>query len=216
MEIKYIGHASFLIKSKTARLVTDPFDPQMVGIKYPKIEADLVTISHHHQDHDFTSALSGEPLVIDLPGEYEKMGVRIFGYSTFHDKSSGKERGENTIFKIETEGIKVVHCGDLGLVPDDKFLDMVGEVDILMVPVGGYYTIDAKEAVNLARKIEPAIIIPMHYKTKQHNPQVFEKIVPLDDFLKEINQTSEPQDKLVIKKEQLADLEMKMMILKNM
>lgn len=214
MEIKYLGHASFLIKSKSGQLLTDPFDPQMVGIKLPKIEPDVITISHHHQDHNYVVGVSGHPLVIDLPGEYEKKGFRIFGYRSFHDKRNGAERGENILFKIESEGIKILHCGDLGLIPEDKFLDSLGEVDILLVPVGGYYTIDAKEAVSLARKIEPAIIIPMHYRTKQHNPQIFEKIAPIDDFLREINQTSELQDKLVIKKEDLAELEMKVIVLK--
>ena len=209
MEIKYLGHAAFLIKSKNARLLTDPFDPQMVEIKLSKIEADIVTISHHHQDHDFMAAISGEPLVIDLPGDYEKRGFRIFGYPSYHDKVQGKERGKNTLFKIETEGIRILHCGDLGYVPDEKFLDSLGEIDILLVPVGGYYTIDAKEAVALAKKIEPAIIIPMHYKTAKHHPQIFEKIAPLDDFLKEINQSIEPQDKLVIRKEDLVEMEMR-------
>lgn len=214
MEIKYLGHASFLIKSKNARLITDPFDSQMVGIKLPKIEADVVTISHHHQDHDFMACVSGEPLVIDLPGEYERRGFRIFGYPSYHDKVAGKERGKNTLFKIETESIRVLHCGDLGFVPDEKFLETLGEIDILLVPVGGYYTIDAKEALSLAKKIEPAIIIPMHYATEKHNPQVFGKIATVDDFLREVHQTPEPQDKLVIKKEDLAEMEMKVIILK--
>lgn len=213
MEIKYLGHASFFIKGKLGRLITDPFDPQMVGIKFPKTEADVVTISHHHQDHDYLSAISGSPLVIDLPGEYEKNGFRIFGYKSFHDKKNGQERGENILFKIETEGIRVLHCGDLGLIPEDKFLDSMGEIDVLLVPVGGFYTIDGNEAIALAKKIEPAIIIPMHYKTKGHNPQVFEKIALLDSFLKEIGQTPEAQEKLVIKKEDLAELEMKVVVL---
>ena len=214
MEIRYLGHASFLIKSKNVRLITDPFDSQMVGIRLPKIEADIVTISHHHQDHDFIACISGKPLVIDLPGEYEKQGFRIFGYPSFHDKVEGKERGRNTIFKIEVEGIRVLHCGDLGFIPDEKFLETLGEIDILLVPVGGYYTIDAKEALSLAKKIEPAIIIPMHYKTKHHNPQVFKKIAPVDDFLREVHQTSELQDKFVIRKEDLDKMEMKVIILR--
>lgn len=215
MEIKYLGHASFFFKNKQGRLITDPFDSSMVGIKLPKIEAEVVTVSHHHQDHDFVQAVSGSPLVIDLPGEYEKLGFRVFGYRSFHDKNEGRDRGENNLFKIETEGIKVLHCGDLGLVPDDKFIDALGEIDILMVPVGGFYTIDSKEAVSLAKKIEPAIIIPMHYRTEKHNPQVFDKIASIDNFLKEIGQNPEPREKLVIKKEDLAEMEMRVVVMEK-
>ncbi len=213
MDIKYFGHASFLIRTREAKLITDPFDSSMVGIKFPKTEADIVTISHHHQDHNSTVNIVGSPLIIDLPGEYEKKGFRIFGFPSYHDQLEGKERGENTLFKIESEGIKILHCGDLGLVPDEKFLETIGDVDILMVPVGGFYTIDTKEAVELAKKIEPAIIIPMHYKTEKHNPQVFEKIASLDLFLKAIGQTPNPQDKLTIKKEDLETMEMNAVVL---
>jgi L-ascorbate metabolism protein UlaG (beta-lactamase superfamily) len=213
MEIKYLGHASFLIKSHTAELVTDPFDPQMVGFKFPKTEADVVTISHHHGDHDAVSQVDGSPLVIDMPGEYERLGFRIFGFRCFHDKEQGKQRGENIIFKIESEGISLLHCGDLGHLLDEALIDQLGEINILMVPVGGFYTIDYKEAVALSRKIEPEIIIPMHYRTDKHDPSVFEKITPVSDFLKEINQEIEPQDKLVVKKEDLSEMEMQVVVL---
>ena len=99
MDIKYLGHASFFIKSKEAKLVTDPFDPQMVGLKFPKIEADIVTVSHHHKDHDQAQLVSESPLVIDSPGEYEKKGLRVFGYKTYHDKKKGLERGANTVVR---------------------------------------------------------------------------------------------------------------------
>jgi len=213
MEIKYLGHASFLIKSHNAKLVTDPFDPKMVGFKFPKTEADVVTISHHHGDHDSVSQVDGSPLVIDMPGEYERLGFRIFGFRSFHDKEHGRQRGENIIFKIESEGISLLHCGDLGHLLDEALIDQLGEINILMVPVGGFYTIDYKEAVALSRKIEPEIIIPMHYRTEKHNPSVFEKIASVSDFLKEINQEVEPQDKLVVKKEDLSEMEMQVVIL---
>ena len=104
------------------------------------------------------------------------MGVRIFGFQSFHDKTHGSERGENIMYKFESEGISVLHCGDLGEVPDESFLETIGEVDILMVPVGGIYTIDAEEAVSLVKKIEPSIVIPMHYGTG--------KLAPVSDFTK--------------------------------
>src|SRR3989344_3526841 len=157
MEIKYLGHASFLIKTKTAKLVTDPFDSDMVGLKFPKIEADVVTVSHGHKDHNQVKNVSGingaDPLIIDMPGEFEKMGVRIFGFQSFHDKTQGTERGENILYKFESEGISVLHCGDLGVVPEENFLELIGEVDILMVPTGGFYTINSDEAVQLVKRI---------------------------------------------------------------
>jgi len=214
MEIKYLGHASFLIKTRNAKLVTDPFDPQMVGFKFPKIEAEAVTISHHHEDHNAVSQVGGHPVVFDLPGEYECSGFSLFGFSTYHDKEKGGQRGENTIFKIEAEDISLLHCGDLGHLLDDSLIDQLGEVNILMVPVGGFYTIDFKEATQLIRKIEPEIIIPMHYRTEKHNPRVFDKIAPVDDFLKEINQEVEPQERLVVKKEDLSQFQMQTFVLK--
>ena len=171
MEIKYLGHSSFLIKTKTAKIVTDPFDPEMVGLKFSKTEADIVTISHGHKDHNQFKNVSGingvSPLMIDMPGEFEKMGIRIFGFQTFHDKTNGSERGENIMYKFESEGMSLLHCGDLGMIPEESFLETIGEVDVLLVPVGGFYTIDSDEAVSLVKKIEPSIVIPMHYITEK-------------------------------------------------
>ena len=209
MEIKCLGHSSFLIKTKNARIVTDPYDPKMVGLKFPKTEADVVTISHQHKDHNQFKNVSGingvDPLVIDMPGEFEKNGVRIFGFQSFHDKSQGKERGENILYKFEAEGISVLHCGDLGIIPEESFLEAIGEVDILMVPVGGVYTIDSDEAVSLVKKIEPAIVIPMHYGTgKLANVSEFTKKFGLDNIV--------PLPKLVYKKEEI-EQEMKVVVL---
>lgn len=201
MDIKYFGHSSFFIKGKEARLVTDPFDPEMIGIIYPKVEADIVTISHQHKDHNNIFAIDGNPLIIDWPGQYEKKGMRITGFKSFHDKKNGEERGENTLFKIEEEEISVLHCGDLGLIPDAKFLDDIGEVDILIVPVGGFYTINSDEAIELIKKIEPSIIIPMHYNTGTNKD-----LAPLSEFLKKMGAESlVPVPKLTIKKEELGE-----------
>lgn len=213
MDIKYFGHSSFYIRTKDARVVTDPFDPKMVGLKFPKTEADIVTISHHHHDHNFTSAIAGSPLIIDWPGEFEKMKVRIFGFRSFHDKKQGAERGENTVFKLEAEGISILHCGDLGLVLSDDFLDSVGEVDILMVPTGGFFTIDAAEAVDLVQKVEPSIVIPMHYNSPKLNQESFGKLSNVEDFLKKVGaETSTPVQKLTVKKEDFGE-EMKVVVM---
>lgn len=218
MEIKYLGHASFLIKTKTARVVTDPFDPEMVGLKYPKVEADIITVSHSHKDHNAVSEVTppqtGAPLIINMSGEFEKMGVRIFGFSSFHDDKKGEERGENILFKIEAEGISILHCGDLGYIPEDSFLDSIGDVDILMVPVGGFYTIDADKASELVKKIEPSIIVPMHYKNPaMKNQEIASNLAPVSDFTKKFGiDTPAPLPKLIYKKEEEEE-EMKVVVL---
>ena len=212
MEIKYLGHSSFLIRTKTGKVVTDPYDSEMVGLKFPKTEADIVTVSHNHNDHNQIKNASGvngaQPLIIDMPGEFEKVGIRIFGFQSYHDKTKGSERGENILFKFEAEGLSVLHCGDLGVVPEESFLETIGEVDILMVPVGGVHTITADEAVQLVKRIEPAIIIPMHYKNS--------KLVELADvaeFTKKFGLDNPvPIPKLVYKKEEI-EQEMKVVLL---
>ena len=187
MKIRYLGHSSFYIRTKKAKIVTDPFDPQMVGFSFLRQEADIVTISHHHKDHDRADLVKGAPLVIDLPGEYEKLGVKIIGYSTFHDAKKGSERGENTIFKIEAENLSLLHLGDLGHILSDSLIEEIGEINVLFIPIGGFYTIGPKEAVELIGKIEPSVVIPMHYNHSLLNPQVFSKLFSLEDFLRLID-----------------------------
>lgn len=217
MEIKYLGHASFLIKSREVKIVTDPYDPY-IGMKFPKVEADIVTVSHSHKDHNYiqgiqSPASSIKPLVLDMPGEFEKLGARIFGYKNYHDKKQGAERGEVVMFKIEIEGMSVLHCGDLGCIPDDAFLDSIGEVDILLVPVGGFYTIDASEASELIKKIEPSIAVPMHFNHPKLDQKNFGQVSPLSEFLKKFGLESlPPVPKLVVRKEEL-EQEMKIVVM---
>ncbi|MCL4364541.1 MBL fold metallo-hydrolase [Patescibacteria group bacterium] len=219
MEIKYLGHASFLIKTKTAKVVTDPFDPEMVGLKFPKVEADIITVSHHHADHDQVDQIplpptGNPPLIIDLPGEFEKLGMRIFGYKSYHDDKKGEVRGEDILYKFEAEGITVLHCGDLGYVPEDSFLDSIGDIDILMVPVGGFYTIDASQAADLVKKIEPSVIIPMHFGNPlMKNKELLGKLAPIEDFTNKFGiEKPVPLPKLVYKKEE-GEEEMKVVVL---
>ena len=224
MEIKYLGHASFLIKTKTAKVITDPYDSEMVGLKFPKVEADIITVSHHHRDHDEVDAVSlpatgAAPLIVDMPGEFEKMGVRIFGFKSFHDDKKGEERGENILYKIEAEGVSVLHCGDLGYVPEDSFLDSIGDVDILLVPTGGFYTIDSSQASDLVKKIEPSIVIPMHYldaanaRSSAARQKNFGQLAPAEEFTKKFG-VEKPiaLPKLVYKKEEVEE-EMKVVVL---
>lgn len=196
MEITYLGHASFKLKSKQGVVVTDPFS-KMVGFSYPSVSADVVTISHPHEDHNNSSAVKTtpsreKPFIIDAAGEYEVGGVSIFGFPAFHDASGGKERGHNTVFTIVMEGITVAHLGDLGHELSDSFIEDLGEVDVLLCPVGGHYTIDSKTAVSVIQAVDPYYVIPMHYKTDKHDPKVFGELQTLADFEKAYGVTSEP------------------------
>jgi L-ascorbate metabolism protein UlaG (beta-lactamase superfamily) len=170
MIIQYYGHSCFKVTVKPAgrgqgdvSLFIDPFDKK-IGLRPPQGQADIVLVSHDHHDHNNVSALKGDPAVINIPGEYSLKGINIVGIDSFHDKNEGKERGKNTIFIFESEDLKVCHLGDLGAELSQEQLEEIDGVDILMIPVGGKYTIDAEEAIEIVKKIEPAIIIPMHYK----------------------------------------------------
>src|SRR6185369_7759330 len=151
MEIVYLGHSSFKLSGKNTKLVTDPFDSSLVGLKYPKVEADIVTISHHHPDHDKSEQVSEVKKIVDGPGEYEIGGVSIIGISSFHDDKKGAERGKNTIYLIEMDGLKLLHLGDLGHLLTDKEKSEIGDIDVMFIPVGGEYTIDAKTAYELVK-----------------------------------------------------------------
>ncbi|MCS7093239.1 MAG: MBL fold metallo-hydrolase [Patescibacteria group bacterium] len=217
MEVRYLGHSSFLIKTKNTKIVTDPYDSEMVGLRFPKVEADIITISHSHPDHsraDLVGSTSNEPpLVIDLPGEFEKKDVRITGLKTFHDDQDGAQRGENIVYKIEAEDVSVVHLGDIGLIPSEDFLDLLGEVDILIIPTGGFYTIGPDEAEKLVRKIEPSVVIPMHYYLAQLNQRNFDKLRPVAEFLKKFGlEKIDPLPKLVYKKKE-QEKEMEVIVL---
>ncbi len=204
MELKYIAHSSFVIKTKTATVVLDPYGPE-IGIKYPKISADIVLISHHHGDHDNSKAIEGDPVVFDWPGEYDCKGVAIKGIATYHDNEKGAKRGKNVLFKISAENISILHCGDLGHSLEDKSVEEIGNVDILLIPVGGYYTIDPHVAMQITKQIEPALVIPMHYKQPDLNPKIAANLKPVGDFLSAMGQTGATSlPKLVVKREEIA------------
>ena len=174
----------------------------------PRFQADIVTASHDHSDHNNIEAIRGEPFVITAPGEYETKDVMIYGIPSFHDNKQGKERGLNTIFKIISENINLVHLGDLGEDLSDETLDKLGDVDILLMPVGGHYTIDAKKAAEIVLKIEPRIVVPMHYKTAGET-----KLASVNDFLKSCGLKSETSDKLKVAKKDLQGEETKVIVL---
>ena len=155
MDIVYLGHSSFKIRTKSATVITDPFDSSMVGLKYPTVEGDIVSVSHSHADHNAVSKVTGAKKIIEGPGEYEVMGVSVIGYPSFHDSESGAARGKNTIYVFEAEGLRIAHLGDLGHVLSDDLVNQMGGIDVLMIPVGGFYTIGPKEAADVVSKIDP-------------------------------------------------------------
>jgi len=216
MKIVWHGHSCFKIiaqknKDTKVSIVIDPFSKE-IGLKLPKLEADILLITHDHSDHNNVKAVSGNPFFITGPGEYDVKGVFVQGFSAFHDDASGKDRGQTTIYKIEAEDISICHLGDLGqkeLSPDQ--VEKINGIDILMVPIGGKYTISAKDALKIMSQIEPKIIIPMHYSL----PKLKIKIAGIDEFLKTLGLKSiEPLPHLLIKKKDLSDEEAKVVVLK--
>lgn len=216
MTIIWYGQSCFQIisskrKEANIKIVIDPFD-ETLGLKVPKLEADILLITHQHHDHNNIKAVSGNSFIINNLGEYEIEGVFIQGISSFHDNVLGKERGLNIIYTMETEEIRLCHLGDLGQKElNPKQLEKIGEVDILMLPAGGTYTIGSKEASKIISQIEPRIIIPMHYQI----PRLKLKLEGADKFLKAVSQKSvEPLVKLSIKKKEISLEEVKTVILK--
>jgi L-ascorbate metabolism protein UlaG (beta-lactamase superfamily) len=216
MEITYLGHSSFKIKTKTATIITDPFDSGMVGLKFGTNEAEIVTISHSHKDHNSIDKITGIKKTVEGPGEYEISGVSIIGYPSFHDSKKGEERGKNTIFVFEVEGLRLVHLGDLGHTISDDLVSEIGSVDVLMIPVGGVFTIGPKEASEIAGKIDPYYILPMHYKDPEMKGTEFAELESKETFLKEIGTVVENLPKLSIKKDDIAsDQSTKVIVLQS-
>jgi L-ascorbate metabolism protein UlaG (beta-lactamase superfamily) len=204
MNITYIGHSSFKIRTINATLITDPFDSS-IGKRFPKSEADIVSISHDHKDHSNREGIKNENcFFIDAPGEYEIKEVMIRAISTFHDNDQGQDRGKNIIFRIQAEGLNICHLGDLGHELSDKILKEIEATDVLMIPVGGVYTIDPSEAAKIVRKIEPSIVLPMHYK-QEGLSATFAQLASLSDFANKLDLEPKQEDKLSIREGTLPD-----------
>ncbi len=184
MKIRWLGHACFYIETEGKGLITDPFDEKL---GYPPFEQeiDIATVSHEHWDHNAVHVLRGKPRVIRGTGQYETEGIRINGFPSFHDKKQGADRGQNTIFKISAEGLDILHLGDLGHLLLQEEIDLIGHVDILLIPVGGTFTIDADEAFELVEKLQPGIIIPMHFDT----PHLSFDLAPVEAFTAKFDKT---------------------------
>ncbi|MDP3772466.1 MAG: MBL fold metallo-hydrolase [bacterium] len=206
MIITWYGQACFKIQSGETIIAIDPFAKE-IGLTPPRFRSDVALVTHGHPDHANVETLAGEPFLINGPGEYERAGVNVVGIETYHDAVRGAERGLNTIYMLVVEDIHIVHLGDFGEgVLRDETLEAIGEADILMIPVGGVYTIDAEQAARVVKQVEPRIVIPMHYKL----PGLTPPLESVERFLKEMGASkAEPQEKLVIKKKDLKDDESK-------
>lgn len=182
-------------------VITDPFDEKEMGIKFPKhTEADILTVSHDHADHNAINQVEGSPFVVKGAGEYEIKGVSIIGVNSFHDEVFGEERGRNTMYRMEMDGIRMLHLGDLGHVLSSAQVEAVDGIDVLFVPVGGTYTIDAEKAAQVISDLEPRIVIPMHYGTDTYN----KNLSPVSVFLKQMGKESVlPVPKLTVSRDKL-------------
>ena len=206
MQIVWKGQACFSIaitrgKQEPVKILIDPFE-ESLGLKLPSQEADIVLVTHSHFDHNNVKVVEGDPFIIDSPGEYEVKSVFVQGIATFHDDVEGKERGLNTVYTITAEGITLCHMGDFGqkeLTPEQ--VEKIGQVHVLLIPVGGTYTINGREAGKIISQIEPKIIIPMHYALPKLKPN----LAKVDEFLQAMGKKGlEPQAKLSLKARDVA------------
>lgn len=204
MKIKWFGQSCFMITSKNGtKILTDPYK-KMLGYKLPEIEANIVSTSHDHGDHNNIQAVKGKFMHINKLGSFSKEGIEIKGVQTFHDKVSGAKRGKNTIYNFKVDGINICHCGDLGHILDSNLVKEIGTVDILLLPVGGRATIDAIDAVNVMKQLKPRVVIPMHYRTKALGifGFIFAKV---DKFISASGLKVKEQDVLELNQENIND-----------
>ena len=201
MNVFWFGHSCFFLKgARGPSLLLDPFHEGEVGYPLPKVEADIVVVSHDHQDHNNAEAVGGHPLLIKEPGRHTALGLEFWGVPSYHDEEGGRLRGKNTIFCFTMDGIRVCHLGDLGHPLSLPEGEAIGPVDLLFLPVGGIYTIDAWGADEVMKQLRPAVAVPMHYQTRALS---FE-LEPVDEFLKG-RKVQGPLKSLELKKEDLGE-----------
>ena len=198
MEITYIGHSCFKIKGKDLTLVIDPYEPKQTGYDISKLKADLVLSSHDHFDHNYFKAVSDYKMEIKTAGEYEVGGVYIEGIPTYHDDKEGSERGQNVMYQITMDDFNILHMGDLGHELSKETLEKILDIDVLLIPVGGTYTINAKTAAKVISSLEPGIVVPMHYQDNG-GEGVGKELDQLKKFLEEMgDQNVKKTEKLKI------------------
>ncbi len=208
MEITWYGHSCFRVKGKEAVVILDPCSPGY-GYTLPKLQADIVTVSHSHPGHNYVEAVTGTPRIIRGPGEYELKGVFMKGVATFHDAERGAQKGRNTVYVMEIDGIKLCHLGDLGHSPAPELIDEMSDVQVLMIPTGVISTLAIGTAIELVKNLSPKIVLPMHYKT----PKSTRDLEPVEKFLKELGvKEAVPVPKLTVTRASLP-LDMQVIIL---
>ena len=177
--LRWHGHSCFELRD-SATVITDPHDGKSIGIPAPSLRGDVVLVSHDHFDHNCVRQVKGSEIsVIRDPQMTVERGVRVQGIETYHDTAKGSKRGRNIVFKVEMDGMTLCHLGDLGHMLDDSQLEEVGTPDILLIPVGNTFTLDVRSAIDLAKRISPKVIVPMHYRVGGLSLS----IRPVDDFL---------------------------------
>jgi L-ascorbate metabolism protein UlaG (beta-lactamase superfamily) len=195
LDVTWLGHGCFRLRGRGAAVVTDPYPPA-IGLKLSRLDADLVTVSHEHDNHNYTQVVR-EAYEIRGPGEYEVAGVSVVGVPTYHDAERGAKHGRNTVYLIDIDDVRVVHLGDLGHKLDDAEAEAVSSTDVLLVPVGGRSALNAAQAAEVVRQLEPRYVVPMHYAI----PGLKLQLDPVDRFLKEMAvAAAEPQPKLTVQK----------------
>ncbi|HEY4025052.1 MAG TPA: MBL fold metallo-hydrolase [Candidatus Dormibacteraeota bacterium] len=206
MDVTWLGQSCFRLRGKSVAVVTDPYPPAL-GPKL-KLEANLVTVSHGHESHSHVQAVR-DAYVIEGPGEYEVSGVSVHGVPTYHDARQGAEHGRNTVYVIDVDEVRVCHLGDLGHKLDDGVLEAIGNVDVLLVPVGGTCSLDGASAAEVVRQVEPRYVVPMHFA----HPAIRKELAPVERFLKEMGvPEAEPQTRLTVQASS-ADAETKVVVL---
>jgi len=199
VDINWLGHSCFRIRGSQGVIITDPYPPDL-GYSLGKPTARIVTVSHQHPSHSYVKGVGGEPKLVTGPGEYEISDVLIIGIATFHDADGGRNRGKNTVYLMEVDGVSICHLGDLGHVLTAEQVEEIDDVDVLLLPVGGVSTINAPMAAEVIRRLEPKAVVPMHYKT----PALSRKLEPVEEFLKEMGmEQTNSQPKLSLTKSNL-------------
>ena len=199
MDIFWYGQSCFRLRGRGVAVVMDPYGPD-IGLTLPRLVANMVTVSHEHADHSNVKGVRRGAYIVQGPGEYEVGGVFCIGVPTFHDAKEGKERGRNTAYVIEMEGVTVCHLGDIGHLPTQEQVEQLDGIDVLMVPVGGRTVLGASKAAEVVAMLEPAIVIPMHYRIPGLEP----KMDGVARFLREMAvEAPDPVESLRVTKTQL-------------
>jgi L-ascorbate metabolism protein UlaG (beta-lactamase superfamily) len=214
MIINWLGQSCFKFQDKIngqeIALVIDPFDPNYTGLKLPNnLSANIVAITHGHHDHNFIQGVQGWSYIIDTAGEYEIGGVCIDAIDSYHDAQKGKERGHNLIFRLEFSDLTITHLGDLGHLLGPDQLERISGTDILIVPVGGHYTIDGKQAVEVINQVDPKMVIPMHYQL----PGLKFELDSLENFIKTIGLSPTSESRLKISRRDLDNENLQLVVL---